>query len=138
MASSLTVIAAALAASLAGQVPAQRDEAGGQGLTLPYDTAAISQADPQTPQPRASEADEPDLVPGEAAATHAALFSTLPDANAGAPFMLAATPAEPVLSLLEKTPRVGAFELTFYSDNLANGVDGMASADVVVSLTRRF
>jgi hypothetical protein len=35
-------------------------------------------------------------------------------------------------------PRVGAFDLTFYSDVPAGGYDAMYTAFVVVSLTHRF
>lgn len=41
-------------------------------------------------------------------------------------------------SILETVPRVGAFDLTFYSDVPAGGYDAMFTAFVVVSLTRRF
>lgn len=41
-------------------------------------------------------------------------------------------------SILNATPRVGPFRLTFYSDMPATGFDGMVNAEVVISLTRRF
>lgn len=41
-------------------------------------------------------------------------------------------------SILNATPRVGPFRLTFYSDMPATGFDGMINAEVVISLTRKF
>ena len=35
-------------------------------------------------------------------------------------------------------PRLGDFDLTFYSNVPASGLDGMVNADVVISLTRHF
>lgn len=40
--------------------------------------------------------------------------------------------------ILNATPKVGPFALTFYSDMPVTGFDGMVNAEVVISLTRKF
>ena len=46
--------------------------------------------------------------------------------------------SHPGPSILNTTPKVGPFKLTFYSDMPVTGFDGMSTADVVISLTRKF
>ena len=41
-------------------------------------------------------------------------------------------------NLLTRVPRLGSFDLTFYSDMPVGGFDGMYNAQLVVSLTHRF
>ena len=58
---------------------------------------------------------------------------------AGAPVRLGPAPRPLGTGLLDAAPRLGLFDLTFYSDPPAGGGnDPMFNAEVVVALTRRF
>lgn len=67
------------------------------------------------------------------------LFAPASHGEAQAPMLVKQGPP-PVSgkNILEAVPRVGAFDLTFYSDVPAGGYDAMFTAFAVVSLTRHF
>ena len=56
----------------------------------------------------------------------------------GVPTRLGSPPMPSATNLISMIPRLGAFDLTFYSATLPGGYDAMFTAEVVVSLTRRF
>ena len=129
----LTVLATGMVALCASWGPAHADEAVSHGGASLWDAAALQHPRamlplPEGPSPGASDADAHlgEMVP---MVTHSI---------AGAPFKLGPPPAPPANTLMNFVPRLGAFELTFYSDHSADGFDAMANADVVIYLTYRF
>ena len=138
MRTEIRIAAVALVLAFAGSSPARADQAGSSfnGRTPPAALLQLAGAQglpDRTNAPRwsALQADDPG-----AQSTTLIQPAALP--AEGEPIRLGAAPSTGASGLMAMMPRLGDFDLTFYSNVPASGLDGMVNADVVISLTRHF